>query len=96
MKSVAKYLSTASLLAAMLSAVVGSQTTLASSAAASSSSPIVRVQDVQHHWTFYATFATAGACFAAAASYKNEYWWVEATTCVHNAAHNTWLMFYES
>ncbi|MFF0745758.1 hypothetical protein ACFYVL_35750 [Streptomyces sp. NPDC004111] len=95
MKSVAKRLSTATLMVALLTSTVGVQTAAANAPEAVRSKAVTQVQDGTG-WTFYAAFATAGACWAKAASYKNEYWWVDATTCVYNAAQNSWFMFYES
>ncbi|MDO0924240.1 hypothetical protein QQY24_01980 [Streptomyces sp. TG1A-8] len=94
MTSVAKRL----LPAVVLAAAVGGSGAPAALAAAPASTSYTAVGRPAYDtdWTFYATFATAGACLAKAAAYKNEYWWVEATTCIHDAAHNTWLMFYES
>ncbi|MFI6641809.1 hypothetical protein [Streptomyces sp. NPDC050504] len=95
MKTVAKRLSAAALVAAVLTPVAGVQ-------AASASAPeavrpaVASAPAAPSDWTFYAAFATAGACWAKAAAYKNEYWWVDATTCVYNAAQNSWFMFYES
>jgi len=93
-KSVAKRLLTAGVLAAVVG-LTGAPGALAATPASHSYVTAAR-PTYDTDWTFYATFATAGACLAKAAAYKNEYWWVEATTCVHDAAHNTWLMFYES
>ncbi|MCX4579001.1 hypothetical protein OHB41_38615 [Streptomyces sp. NBC_01571] len=96
MKSVAKRLSAATLMVALLTSVVGVQTAEASTPEAGRSGSIAKVRAPGTEWTFYAAFATAGACWAKAAAYKNEYWWVDATTCVYNAAQNSWFMFYES
>ncbi|MEV7239523.1 hypothetical protein AB0N06_38405 [Streptomyces sp. NPDC051020] len=97
MKSVAERLSTATLMVALLTPAVGVQAAAASTPEAGRSVPVAKVvKDPGTEWTFYAAFATAGACWAKAAAYKNEYWWVDATTCVYNAAQNSWFMFYES
>jgi hypothetical protein len=96
MKSVARRLSAATLMVALLTSVVGVQTAGASTPEARRSESVAKVRDSGTGWTFYAAFATAGTCWAQAASYKNEYWWVDATTCVYNAAQNSWFMFYES
>lgn len=96
MKSVAKRLSAATLMVALLTSMVGVRTAGASTPEVSRSESIARVRDSSTGWTFYAAFATAGACWAKAAAYKNEYWWVDATTCVYNAAQKSWFMFYES
>lgn len=103
MKAVAKRLSAAALTAAVLTSVVGVQAASASADAGAGvpgGARVVAPAEVaaapSSDWTFYAAFATAGACWAKAAAYKNEYWWVDATTCVYNAAQNSWFMFYES
>lgn len=94
MKSTARKLAIAGLMALVLGTNAGARPALAGDTGRSRT--LAPAADPQYHWTFYATFATAGACFAAAAAYKNEYWWVEATTCIRDATHNTWQMFYES
>jgi hypothetical protein len=96
MKSVARRVSAATLMVALLTSVVSVQTAGASTPGAVRSESIAQVRDPGTGWTFYAAFATAGACWAKAAAYKNEYWWVDATTCVFNSAQNSWFMFYES
>ncbi|CAM5236168.1 hypothetical protein GCM10010329_61600 [Streptomyces spiroverticillatus] len=98
MNSVAKRLSTAAVMLALFTPAVGVHTAAAASAPeAVRTVPVTKAVNAPGtEWTFYAAFATAGACWAKAASYKNEYWWVDATTCVFNSAQNSWFMFYEA
>ncbi|QEU94781.1 hypothetical protein CP970_31315 [Streptomyces kanamyceticus] len=84
-------------MAVLLTSAAGVHTAAASAPEAARPQAAATVaQDPGTGWTFYAAFATAGACWAKAAAYKNEYWWVDATTCVFNSAQNSWFMFYES